>query len=298
MSRRNSVVIALEEAAAAIPDGAVIGIGGFVTTNKPMALLRQLMRERRKGLTVVAAPSGLEVDMMIALGMVDKLITPYVGAEAISPVGPFHSKWAGRTFRVEEVDLGTLVTCLRARFQGVPFLPVMGAVGTSLPELNPNLKWLDDPFGGPPVVVAAPVKIDVAIIHASQADRYGNVQHRGAVFVDNLIAQAANKVIVQVEKLVSNEEIRSAPTETTLPCEFVDAVVLAPYGAHPSASQNYYQLDEGLMKEYLRAGRSFLQGDAAPLEGFWQKYVDGPATHCDYLAAVGLDRLFGLGLEV
>lgn len=298
MSRRNSVVISLEEAAAAVPDGAVIGIGGFVTTNKPMALLRRLMRERRRDLTVVAAPSGLEVDMMIALGMVDKLITPYVGAEALSPVGPFHSKWAGRTFRVEEVDLGTLVTRLRAKFQGVPFLPVMGAVGTSLPELNPNLKWLADPFGGPPVVVAAPVEIDVAVIHASQADRYGNVQHQGAVFVDNLIAQAAGKVIVQVERLVSNEEIRRAPTDTTLPCEFVDAVVLAPYGAHPSASQNYYKLDETLLKEYLRAGRSFLQGESGQLEEFWQKYVDRPATHCDYLAAVGLARLFGLGLEV
>lgn len=298
MSRRNSVVISLEEAAAAIPDGAAIGIGGFVTTNKPIALLRQLMRAGKKGLTVIAAPSGLEVDMLIARGMVDKLITPYVGAEAISPLGPFHSKWAGRSFQIEEVDLGTLVTRLRAKIQGVPFLPAIGAIGTSLPELSPNIKWVEDPFGGPPVAVAAPVEIDVAIIHASQADQYGNVQHKGAIFLDHLIAQAAKQVIVQVERLVSNEEIRRAPADTTLPCEFVDAVVLAPFGAHPSAAQNYYTLDEGMMKHYLRASKLYLQGEPTELAEFWLKYVEGPVTHYDYLAAVGLPQLFGLGLEV
>lgn len=297
MVQRTSLVYNIKEAAALVKDGMTIGIGGFVTTNKPWAFLRLLMQARKKELTVVAPPSGLEVDLLVALGMVRNLMTPYVGAESLAPVGPVYSKQAGKTFSIEEIDLGILVSMLRAQMLALPFLPAWGPVGTSLPELNPRLRWVEDPFGGPPLVAVPPLKLDVVIIHASQADKYGNVQHLGPCFLDPMLVQAAETVIVQVEKIVANEEIRRNPLATTIPAQQVSAVVLAPYGAHPAASQNYYRLDEVHYQEYLRAGRAFAAGNRQLLDDYVDRYIDGPDDLSGYLETVGMRRIFELGLE-
>ncbi len=297
MGGRASLVVSVEEAASWIKDGDTIGIGGFVTTNKPMAVLRRLMKERRKDLTVVAPPSSIEVDMMAGLGMLKSLLTPYVGAEALAPVGPFFGKLAGRAFQVEEVDLGMVIAFLRAQVYGLPFMPARGPAGTSLPELNRRVKWMDDPFGGPRLLAVPPIELDVGIIVAAQADQYGNVQHLGATFIDSLVAQAAKKVIVQVERLVSNEEIKRDPLNTTLPCEFVDAVVVAPFGCHPLSGQGFYGLDEGGVKEYIRAARSAAEGSPETWNNYLIRYVDGPENHAAYLQEVGFERILGLGLE-
>ena len=297
MAKRTSRVRSMNEVLGMIGDGDTIGIGGFVTTNKPWALLRALMRARKKDLTVVASPSGLEIDLMIAIGLIKTLTTPYVGAEAIAPLGPIYSKQAGKTFAIEEIDVMTLTTMLRARIQALPFIPAWGPVGTSLMELNSKLRWVEDPFGGPPLAAVPPVKIDVAIIHACQADKYGNVQYLGPCFLDNMLAQAADKVIVQVEKIVSNEEIRRNPLATTIPCQQVTAVVQAPFGAHPSASQNYYRLDEVHYREYLKASKAFVGGDETVLKGYIARYVDQPEDLADYLEVVGMKQILNLGLE-
>lgn len=292
---RQQLLISLPEAAAMVKDGDKVGIGGFVTTNKPMALLREIMRLRRRDLTIIAPPSSMEVDMLLGLGLVEKLITPYLGAEAIAPLGPFHSGWAGKRFAVQETDLGTLVAGLRAHAMALPFIPTRGVVGTSIPSLNPTLRYVEDPFGGPPLFAVPPLEMDVILLHASQADCYGNVQHLGATFVDQLLAQAGKKVIVQVEKIVSSEEIRRHSENTSLTCEFVDAVVLAPYGAHPMASQNHYRVDAEFLKEYVRVAKACVKGQPGLFEDFVTKYLDNPGGHTDYLSIVGLERLFSLG---
>lgn len=297
MARRTSVVIPPGEAVSLIKDGDVIGIGGFATTGKPMALIRELARSGKRNLTVVASPASIDVDLLISCGMVNKLICAYVGAEAMSPLLPFHSNLVGKSYIIEEVDLGSLIYMLKARIMRLPFLISRGPVGTSLPQLNNNYRWIEDPFGGPPVIAVPPIKIDVALLHAAQADRYGNVQHQGAVFLDPLIARAAEKVIVQVEKLVSNEEIKHSPSETSLPAGLVNAVSVTPYGAHPCASQNYYCADEMHFKEYVRAGKSYFNGEKDQFNKYLQKYVSGASGHEGYMEAVGFKRVMSLGLE-
>ena len=297
MGKRTSVVLSLEEAVSSISDGAVIGIGGFITTNKPMALIRALARARKKNLNLVAGPASLDVEFLIALGAVEQLKSPYVGAEAIAPILPFHSKKAGKDFKIEEIDVGTLVLMLKADIFNLPFIPVRGPVGTSLPDLNSSFRWVEDPFGGPKLVAAPPIHLDLTLLHAAQADKYGNVQHLGAVYFDPILAQASDKVIVQVERLVSNEEIRKSPSETTIPCEFVDGIVVAPYGAHPCASQNYYSRDAEFIKKYAEAGKSFFKGDAHLFENYLENYILGPSDHFEYLERVGVKRILSLGLE-
>lgn len=296
MATRQSKVRTIEEAIDLVPDGAVVGIGGFITTNKPSALIRRMVKLHRKNLTIVAGPSSIEVDTMIGRGMVKRLITPYMGAEALAPITPFFSKLAGRTFQVDEVDNGTLIAMLRAQIQRVPFLPV-NVVGTSLCELNPRIKVIDSPFGGPPVAVVQPIELDVALIHASRSDEFGNVQHFGPVFLDHLLAQAAKKVIVQVERLVSNVTIRGNSLLTTLPSEFVDVVVEAPYGAHPMASQNFYRLDTERIRLFVEAARAQLNGQAGVWDEYMERFVDTPKNHAEYCEMVGMQNMFKLSLE-
>lgn len=286
----------MEEAAELIPDGATIGIGGFITTNKPCAMVRRLTKLRRKHLTVVAAPSGPEVDLMIAMGMIDRLITPYCGAEALAPVLPFFRQWAGKRFRVEEVDNGTLIAMLKAQIQRVPFLPI-NVIGTSIPDLNSQVDVIDNPFGGPPVAVVRPIEIDVAILHATRADRWGNVQHFGPLFIDHLLAQAAKTVIVSVERLVPNATIRGNPLLTTLPSAFVDVIVEAPYGAHPGGSHNFYRLDTERLRLFTEGAKAYFAGNPAPWEDYIARFVDGPATHGEYCEMVGMSNMFKLSLE-
>ena len=298
MSRRTSLLASIEEATSLVKDGDTLGIGGFVTTNKPMAVLRHLMKERRRNLSIIAFPSSLEIDMMIALDMVKQLTVPYVGAESFAPVAPIYSKYVSEDrLEIREVDLSTVLFMLRAKMQGLPFMPTRSVSGTSLPELNPLYRRIEDPFGGLPLYAVPPAEIDVAIIHAAQADEYGNVQHVGAPFADAMFAHVAKKVIVQVERVVSNEEIRRQPLATTIPSGTVSAVVLAPYGAHPFASQNHYQVDGQHLKEYLRVARGLVEGNTKGFEEYVDKYIDSPSSLPQYLQTVGFERILSLGLE-
>lgn len=298
MARRTPLLTSVEEAASLVNDGDTLGIGGFITTNKPMAVLRQLMKERRRNLSIIAFPSSLEIDMMIALDMVKELTVPYVGAEAFAPVAPIYAKRVSEDkLQLREVDLSTVLFMLRAKMQGLPFMPTRSVIGTSLPEINPLYRMIEDPFGGPPLYAVPPAEVDVAIIHAAQADEYGNVQHLGAPFADAMFAHVAKKVIVQVERVVSNEEIRLRSLATTIPSGIVSAVVLAPYGAHPFASQNHYQVDGHHLKEYLEAAKGFVEGNTQGYEEYVGKYIDSPSSLPQYLQTVGFERILSLGLE-
>lgn len=298
MAERTSKVCSPQEAAALVRDGDTIALGGIVSTNRPMSVLRQLMKERRSNLSIISFQGGLDIDLMIGLGIVKRLIVSYMGAEALAPVTPFYGRRAcDGGLEIEEVDLGTVLFMLRARAQRLPFLPSWGPVGTSLPKLNPRLKLIEDPFGGPPVVAIAPAHVDVAILQANQADRYGNVQHIGASYGDALVAHAADKVIVQVEKLVSNEEVRKSPRDTTIYHGMVDAVVVAPYGSHPFACQNYYQRDETHLREYVQAARAHLEGRPEEFQAYVARYIDSPSSIAEYVQAVGLERILSLAME-
>jgi glutaconate CoA-transferase subunit A len=280
-----------------VKDGDVVGIGGFVTSNKPMALIRALIRAGRRGLTIVASPASVDVDLLIANGAVQKLICSYVGAEAVSSILPFHSKLADKEYICEDIDLGSMIYRLKAHILRLPFFPARGPVGTSFPDLNKSLRWVADPFGGPPVIAVPPLKLDVALIHAGQSDKYGNVQHQGVVFVDRLLAQAADRVVVEVERLVANEEIHRNPLATSLPPGLDTTVVVTPYGAHPCACQNYYRMDTIHLEQYVIAAKAQFAGDPTHFLDYCRKYVHDPQSHADYLETVGWDRILRLGLE-
>ncbi len=288
MESRTSHVIDEIRAASRIEDGMTVAIG----SPTPMALVRQIIRRGLKDLTVVDV--GLSLDMLIAAGCVRKVVSYYAGGGFGVPVAPAFRRAAERgEIEVWECEEGVLTSGLQAAAQGLPFLPWRGGVGTSLPEVNPDLKVFTDPVRGETLLAVPPIKPDVTLLHAAVSDAYGNVQHVGGPgWIDLFMQRAADHTIVQVEKVVANEEIRKDPWATTI--AGADAIVRVPYGAHPFYSRGYYVQDNAHLKGYLDASTAAAKGDTEALHAYFAHYCRGPATHADYLEQIGIRRLLEL----
>jgi glutaconate CoA-transferase subunit A len=287
--QRRERVLDEVDAAGWVQDGMTIAVG----EPGPMALIRQLIRAGRRNLTVVG--SGLPLDLLIAGGCVRKTVAYYVGGGFGGAVAPSFRRAAEQgEIEVWECEEGILAAGLRAAAQGLPFLPWRGGVGTSLPEVNPDLKVIQDPIKGETLLAVPAIPVDVAILHAAHSDAYGNVQHVGGPgWIDLFLYRAADRVIVQVEKIIANEDVRANPWATTI--AGADAVVRAPFGAHPFYSRGYHVQDRAATKLYVDAATAAaLHGDRAALDAYLDRWCREPATHGDYLERVGIKQLLTL----
>lgn len=277
------------EAAQWVQDGMTIAVGAPA----PMALVRQLIRRGVKDLTVI--DSGLSLDLLIAAGCVRKVVSYYAGGGFGVPVAPsFRRAVEGGAIEVWECEEGILTTGLQAAAQLLPFLPWRGGVGTSLPEINPDLKVMTDPINGETLLAVPPIKPDVTLLHAATADAYGNVQHIGGPgWLDLFLHRAADRTLVQVERVVANEEIRSHPWATTIAS--ADAIVRVPYGAHPFYSRGFYIQDSAHLRTYVEAATAAAhKNQPEALAHYLTHYCREPATHGDYLERIGIKQLLGL----
>jgi glutaconate CoA-transferase, subunit A len=290
MNVRTSVAIELERALDIVEDGAVLGIGGAVTSAHPMALVRALARRGARELTVVAPTGGIDVDLLIAAGCVKRVVTSYVGIEAVAPVGPVFRRAAeSGTVEIVDLDEAHCVMGLRAAGHRLPFMPWRGGVGTSFPTLNPSLIEFDDPVSGQPLLAVPAIELDVAFIYADRSDTYGNVQFARSPNMDALMGAAARSVVVQVERIVSTEDIARRPELTHFWRD--TKIVRAPWGTHPYSSESMCA-DEAHLSEFGKAARD--GGDQ--LDAYLARYVLGPPDHEAYLESVGLRRLLPLML--
>lgn len=292
--RRNSVVVDEERALDLVEDGMTIAIGGFNTAAHPMAIVRGLVRRQVRGLRVIGAPiAGLELDLLIGAGVAEEVVTSSVTGEVIASIGPFFRAAAeSGAVRVWECDEGIFYAGLRAAGQGLPFLPWKAGVGTSLPEVNPDLKLFKDPIDGEELIAVPALRPQVAFLHVSRSDRHGLGQHVGSGFGDRMLHHAAEKTVITTERMAPNEEIRARANETSIP--YADMVVHAPYGAHPFSSPGFYLVDEEHLSGYVSAAKAAVKGDRGPFEQYLERYVTGPADHLEYLERVGIRRLVEL----
>jgi glutaconate CoA-transferase subunit A len=292
---RASHIVEVEEAAAAVEDGMTIAIGGFINSGHPMAIVRQLIKDGRKDLTVVgAASSGLETDLLIAAGVASHVISPYVGAEGFAGIGPAFRK-AGQDGLIDifELDEAHFYAGLRASAQRVPYNPWKAGVGTDLPKINPRLKEYRDPITDELLIAVPAINIDVAFLHAAISDIYGNVQHNGTRYGDISMYNAATKTYVSVEKVVSPERIKADPLRTSIPG--ATGIIRAPYGSHPYSADGYYVPDAEHINTYLAAATSWLKtDDRAELDAYIAEFITGPADHADYLERIGIRTLLSL----
>lgn len=292
---RRSHILEIEDVADWVNDGMTVAIGGFINSGHPMSVVRELIRRGRTNLTVVgAASAGLEIDMLVAAGVAAKVVTTYVGAEGIAAVGPAFRRAAQHgEIEIFELDEAHYYAGLRASAQRLPFNPWRAGVGTSLPEINPQLKQFRDPVNGELLLAVPAIEIDVCLLHAAYSDVYGNVRHNGTRYGDVAISAASSRTAVSVEKVIPPEQTRANPLATSI--DGVEGVIRAPYGAHPFAAEGFYRPDEENLREYVRAASDWLKsGSRGALDEYLGKYVYGPKDHADYLEVVGFRRILSL----
>jgi glutaconate CoA-transferase subunit A len=289
---RRSVVVGAAEALDDLRDGATVGIGGILTNGRPMTLVRELVRRGLRDLTIVAPVAALDVDLLIAAGCVRRVVTSYVGCEALAGVAPvFRAAVSNGQVEVWDGDEAHCVLGLRAAGQGLPFLPWQGGVGTDLPRINPELVEFEDPITGRPLLAVPAIPLDVALIHAERADDYGNVQFAGPPHSDPLLAAAAKRVVVQAEHVVGNDVIRRDPASTHRWRE--TAVVSAIWGTHPYASAGI-EADADHLRAFAKLGRAAAKGDSTGLDEYVERHARGPEGHADYLETIGIRRILEL----
>lgn len=290
---RTSVIVNEATALDNIKDGMTIALGGFITAQHPMGLIRGLARRKVKNLTVIGSLSGsFELDLLVGCGCVRRLVSAYVGAEAAAPIGPFFKKAAEEEqIEIWECDEIIMAAMLHATAAGLPFMSVRGGLGTDLPRLNPDLKPFRDPIKNEHLLAVPAMKIDVAITHAQYADPFGNVQYEGSPFVDGLMQRAAEITITSVEKIVPSEFIRRDPFKTEYTA---NQIVRMPFGAHPFSCHNCYKEDERYLTQYATAAYMATKDDTSDWEAFHSRYIDTPEDHLSYLEEIGVRNLFSL----
>jgi len=286
--QRKSKVTSLQEATSAVKEGSSICLGGLWYHNRAAAFVRELVKRRVGGLTLFSSPpSSYEPDLLIGAGLVKKAYLANMTFEYIGMAPNFRKAAENGEIELVECDESTIVGGLKATIEGIPFHPLNSLKGTDFLQASPlaQRKVLND---GTEFIAAPALEPEVVIIHAQQADEYGNVRHKGAVFADLIMAKAGKTVIVTVDELVSHQEILRDPRKTTIPAYLVDIVVEVPFGAHPSSSHLNYAHDEAHIREYIRAADDARAGrDPEAFHRYLQKYVYEPADIHDYLERVG-----------
>jgi glutaconate CoA-transferase, subunit A len=276
----------IAEAVAQISDGMTIGIGGWGSRRKPMALVRAIARSDLRELTVVSY-GGPDVGLLVAAGKVKRVVCGFVTLDTI-PLEP-HFRRARRDGLVQltELDEGMIRAGLSAAAQRLPFLPIRAGLASDVMRVNPGLRCVTSPYDDAEELVAVPaLPLDVALVHMNRADAGGNAQYLGPdPYFDDLFCLAARARLVSCERIVPTAElVGGGPVQSLLLNRaMVDGVVATPRGAHFTSCVPDYDRDELFQRRYMKSATSdeawaqfrstFLDGD----EGEYQARVDALA---------------------
>jgi glutaconate CoA-transferase subunit A len=250
------VLTSLQEAAGFVEDGALVTFGGATFSRAPMEFVRELVRQGKKDLNLIDREPAMDFDLLIGAGCVAKVRTGMLGFEVFGMAPNFRRKSESGELVTKEGACQPIIAGFRAAAMGLPSIPIKGMLGSDLltiSEVIGSQKQIEDPFTGETMIAVRAIEPDVAIIHAQKADEFGNVRIEGPLYEDVIKAKAARKVVVTVEELIPNSEIRKMPEATTLPHFIVDAVVEAPKGAYPCSCFNYYDVEYDHIQEYLKS---------------------------------------------
>lgn len=273
----------LDAAVAGVESGMTIGIGGWGSRRKPMALVRALLRTDVTGLTLVSY-GGPDVGLLCSAGKIDKLYYGFVSLD--SP--PFYDPWFSRartsgSVVAREMDEGMLRCGLQAAAQRLPFLPIRAGLGSSVPDFwDGELKTVRSPYCDEELIAMPALRLDAAFVHLNLGDRHGNAGYTGIdPYFDDLFLMAAERRYLSVEKIVTTAELMNAvPPQALLANRMmVDVVVEAPGGAHFTTAAPDYERDEAFQRHYAQA--------AADVDGWGQfvaTYLSG--GEADYQAAI------------
>jgi len=286
-----------------VKDGDMIALGGFTVNRNAMVIAREIIRQERRELHLVMHSNGQAMDLLVGAGAVSRLELAYGGNGRFAPTCIRFRK-AVQAGHVQVEDYSNFHMSLRflAGALNLPFIPSCSGFESDVlnqqgfgPEVRgrgriPSHKAIvtDNPFSPDrePVVLLPALTPDVALIHAQFVGEDGTVRIKGLTFLDIEQAKAASRVIVTCEEVVPSAFLRQDPDQNSLPPFLVDAVVQAPFGAHPTACHYYYDYDPRHLNMYRQVA-----GDDKDFRTYLKEWVYGVADQEAYLAKVGVSDL-------
>jgi glutaconate CoA-transferase subunit A len=278
-----------------VRDGDTVAIEGF-THLICFAAGHEIIRQRKRDLTLARLTPDLIYDQMVAAGVARKLVFSWLGNPGVGGLHAIRRRveapaggGAFEPLELEEYSHFGMVGRYTAGASNLPFFPLRSYFETDLPKANPLIRPIRSPFGEESVYAVPPLKPDVTIVHAQRADAAGNTQMWGLLGCQKEAAFAAERVIVVVEELVDESVVRADPNRTVIPGLIVDAVVVEPWGAHPSYVQGAYDRDNHFYRDWDAISR-----EAASTQQWLDEWVYGVAGRAEYVEKLGAERLAGL----
>ncbi len=276
----------VEAISAYVPSGLdSLAIGGMHMHNVPMAFVREIVRQKRRIRRLITSPAAsLGADLLIGAGLVDEIVTPYVGFEYLGLAPCFRRAAQEGSLKVYEVDELTLVLGLRAGGANQPFAALPPGLELSdVAQANPDFyRPSTDPFTGREVLVTPALRPQLALVHAQQSDSLGNLLFKGSTFTDREMIGAARNALVQVEQVISNVQATRNPLGVGMPGYYLKGIVEAPFSCHPTSSHRFYHYDEAHLKEYLQ-----LAATPAGFQEYLEKYIYA-ASETEYLSKTAI----------
>jgi glutaconate CoA-transferase subunit A len=280
-----------------VHDGDVVAIEGF-THLICFAAGHEIIRQRKRDLTLARLTPDLVYDQMVAAGTARKLVFSWLGNPGVGGLhairrrveAPADGAPAGEPpLELEEYSHFGMVGRYTAGASNLPFFPLRSYFETDLPRANPLIRPIRSPYGDETVYAVPPLKPGVTVVHAQRADAEGNTQMWGLLGCQKEAAFAAERVIVVVEELCDEAVIRADPNRTVIPGLIVDAVVVEPWGAHPSYVQGAYDRDNRFYRDWDGISR-----DAATTQAWLDEWVYGVSGRAEYMARLGQERIAAL----
>ena len=266
-----------------IHNGDLIASGGFGHVRVSMALIYEIIRQKKRDLIMAGKTAVHDLDVLVTAGCVNKVEVAYSFGHELRGLssGSRRMVETGKCKVVAEISNAGFQWRWLAAMMGIPFIPTRSLLGTDTFKYS-SAKVVKDPFSGKPICLVPACYPDVAMIHVHRCDIYGNAQIDGIYVEDFELARAARRLIITTEEIISNDQIRANPTRTVIPFYLVDAVVEVPYGCHPCNMPYLYYSDEEHIAEWLDLSRT-----PEGTDKYLEKYVFGVKTFEDYLELIG-----------
>ena len=286
-----------------VSDGSSVVLGCQLEQMIPFAAGHEIMRQNRRGLTLVGPISDILFDQIIGAGCAARVIAAWVGNVMMGSAYNFRRAVEQDGLKVTDMTNFTVALALQAAAMGVPFLPTLSAQGSDVAKDNEFFAEIESPFSGSdgarsPSSAAKKLHAvralhpEVTIVHVQRADAEGNAHCWGNFGIMLEAVKAADRVIVTAEEIVAPEVIASDPNRTVIPGFLVSAVVEAPMGAHPSPVQGYYKRDDAYFRQYHEQTKTKPDFDA------WaRRWVHGVADRNAYVELLGECRVQELGVK-
>ncbi len=251
--------VSVDDIVGELHDGMTIGIGGWGSRRKPMAVIRAMLRTSLRDLTIVSY-GGPDVGLLCAAGMVRKVVFAFVSLDSIALEPHFRLARQAGSIDALELDEGMFLLGLQAAAWRVPFLPTRVGLGSDVVARQPEIRTVMSPYDDREELVAMPaLPLDVALVHQNRADAGGNAQFLGPdLYFDDLMCQSAGKSFVTCERIVDTADLAAFGSHHTQRISrlWTDGVAETPNGAHFTSCTPDYERDEAFQKEYAASAAS------------------------------------------